>query len=74
MKLYLVEVYIEETCSKIEQVKKELGINYADMFRAGIKMYLDKLDSDGAIKFSDDDYRKSLESCSNSVSSSENNL
>lgn len=56
MKLYLVEVYIEETCSKIEQVKKELGINYADMFRAGIKMYLDKLENDGAVSFSDAEF------------------
>lgn len=76
MKLFLVEVYNEKTLWKINKTKERLGIKFADMFRSGVKMYLDKIEADGAISFSDDEFQKSLckgeELVSESVSSSMN--
>lgn len=60
MRLFLVEVYNEKTLWKINKTKEELGIKFADMFRSGVKMYLDKIEADGAIQFNDDDFQKSL--------------
>ena len=74
MKLYLIEVYNDKTNWKIKKAKQELGLKFADMFRAGLNIYLDKIEKEGAISFSDEDYRKYLVSCSDSVSSSEKNL
>ncbi|MDD6581601.1 MAG: hypothetical protein PUF10_02840 [Bacteroidales bacterium] len=56
MKIFLIEVYNEKTNWKIQKVKRLLGIKFADMFRAGVSLYLDKLENDGAVSFSDAEF------------------
>lgn len=58
MKTYLLEIYNDKTNWKIRKAKKELGLKFCNIFRTGINMYLDKLEADGAIKFTDEDYNK----------------
>lgn len=44
-RVYLIEIYDEQTIEKLKKLKEEEGVNYAFAFRKGLRMFFNEYES-----------------------------